>query len=256
MFGLDDKIAALSTGEVFLIMIAVAVLLGLRHATDPDHLTAVSTLIASEDDHGPKRAGTLGLSWGLGHATTLFVFGLPIVLFNRYLPERVQQGAEVAIGFLIIALAVRLLVRWRRGYFHSHPHSHGRGEHGHAHMHERPREAHEARDHEHRHAAGLGRSPLQAYGIGLLHGMGGSAGVGLLLLASIPDHVEGVAALIVFAFFTAVSMAIASSSFGYALSRGPVLRRFVAVAPVMGAMSLAFGVWYALGALNTVPYAF
>ena len=257
MFGLDDKIAALSTGEVFLIVIAVAVLLGLRHATDPDHLTAVSTLVASQDDHGPKRAGTLGFSWGLGHATTLFVFGLPIVLFNRYLPDRVQQGAEVAIGFLIIGLAVRLLVRWRRGYFHSHSHPHPEDEHRHVHMHERPRDAHVSeRDHEHRHAAGLGRSPLQAYGIGLLHGMGGSAGVGVLLLASIPDHVEGVAALVVFAFFTAVSMAIASSSFGYALSRGPVLRRFVAVAPVLGVVSLAFGVWYALGALNTVPYYF
>jgi ABC-type nickel/cobalt efflux system permease component RcnA len=257
MFGLDDKIAALSTGEVFLIVIAVAVLLGLRHATDPDHLTAVSTLVASQDDHGPKRAGALGFSWGLGHATTLFVFGLPIVLFNRYLPDRVQQGAEVAIGFLIIGLAVRLLVRWRRGYFHSHSHPHPEDEHRHVHMHERPRDAHVSeRDHEHRHAAGLGRSPLQAYGIGLLHGMGGSAGVGVLLLASIPDHVEGVAALVVFAFFTAVSMAIASSSFGYALSRGPVLRRFVAVAPVLGVVSLAFGVWYALGALNTVPYYF
>jgi len=257
MFGLDDKIAALSTGEVFLIVIAVAVLLGLRHATDPDHLTAVSTLVASQDDHGPKRAGALGFSWGLGHATTLFVFGLPIVLFNRYLPDRVQQGAEVAIGFLIIGLAVRLLVRWRRGYFHSHSHPHPEDEHRHVHMHERPRDAHVSeRDHEHRHAAGLGRSPLQAYGIGLLHGMGGSAGVGVLLLASIPDHVEGVAALVVFAFFTAVSMAIASSSFGYALSRGPVLRRFVSVAPILGVVSLAFGVWYALGALNTVPYYF
>ena len=82
--------------------------------------------------------------------------------------------------------------------------------------------------------------------------MGGSAGVGVLLLAAIPDHVEGVVALVVFAFFTAVSMAIASSSFGYALSRGPVLRRFVAVAPVLGVVSIAFGAWYALGALNAI----
>jgi ABC-type nickel/cobalt efflux system permease component RcnA len=252
MFGLDDKIAAMNTGEAFLIVVAVAILLGLRHATDPDHLTAVSTLIASEDDHSTKRAGSLGLSWGLGHATTLFLFGLPIVLFDRYLPERVQQAAEVAIGLVIIGLAVRLLVRWRRGYFHSHKHTHAGAAHAHLHMHERP---HPAR-HEHAHTAGLGRSPLQAYGIGLVHGLGGSAGVGVLLLAAIPDHVEGAVALLVFAFFTAVSMAIASSSFGYALSRGPVLRRFVAVAPVLGVASIAFGAWYALGALEAVPYYF
>jgi ABC-type nickel/cobalt efflux system permease component RcnA len=252
VFGLDDKIAAMNTGEAFLIVVAVAILLGLRHATDPDHLTAVSTLIVSEDDHGAKRAGALGLSWGLGHATTLFLFGLPIVLFDRYLPEAIQQGAEVAVGLLIIGLALRLLIRWRFGYFHSHHHAHPAEAHAHLHMHERPHPA----GHDHPHAAGLGRSPLQAYGIGLVHGMGGSAGVGLLLLAAIPDHVEGVVALVLFAFFTAVSMAIASSCFGYALSRGPVLRRFVAVAPVLGIVSLAFGAWYALGALNAVPYYF
>jgi high-affinity nickel permease len=256
MFGLDDKIAAMNTGDTFLLVIAIAILLGLRHATDPDHLTAVSTLVASEQDHGAKRAGALGFSWGLGHATTLFLFGLPIVLFNRYLPGPVQQGAEVAIGLLIGALAVRLLIRWRRGYFHSHPHAHGGDSHGHTHMHEGARHSEQVAGHSHARAAGLGRSPLQAYGIGLVHGMGGSAGVGLLLLAAIPDHVEGIIALVVFATFTAASMAIASSSFGYALSRGPVLRRFIAVAPLLGVVSLAFGVWYALGALEAVPYYF
>jgi hypothetical protein len=100
----------------------------------------------------------------------------------------------------------------------------------------------------------LGRTPLQAYGIGLVHGIGGSAGVGVLLLAAIPDHALGVAALLTFAVFTAVSMALASTAFGYTLSRGPVARRFVAVAPVLGAASLAFGAWYALGALGTIPY--
>jgi high-affinity nickel permease len=256
MLGLDDKIAALSTGEAFLIVVAIAILLGLRHATDPDHLTAVSTLVASEEDHGARRAGRLGLSWGLGHATTLFLFGLPIVLFDNYLPDVVQQGAEFAIGLVIVALAVRLLLRWRRGYFHAHAHEHDGDSHAHTHMHVRPHPAADPYPHGHRHATGLGRSPVQAYGIGLVHGMGGSAGVGLLLLAAIPDHVEGLVALVLFAVFTAVSMALVSSSFGYALSRGPVLRRFIAVVPVLGAASLAFGVWYALGALEAVPYYF
>jgi len=255
MFGLDDKIAALGTGDAFLIVIAVAILLGLRHATDPDHLTAVSTLIASGDEPGCKRAGLLGLSWGLGHATTLIAFGLPIVLFNGYLPDPVQSGAEFAVGILIVALAVRLLVRWRRGQFHAHVHAHEGSFHRHPHAHERAHRDDDA-PHRHGHAERVGRSPLQAYGIGLVHGMGGSAGVGLLLLAAIPNHVEGLAALIVFALFTAVSMAIASTSFGYALSRGPVLRRFVTVAPALGAVSLAFGVWYALGAQSVVPYVF
>jgi len=228
MFGLDESIAALSTGDVFLVVAGVAVLLGLRHATDPDHLTAVSTLIAGGEGRSARDAGRLGFVWGLGHATTLFVFGLPIVLFNSYLPDAVQRGAEAAIGVLIMALALRLLIRWRRGELHSH-------EHG---------------------AARRARTPLQAYGIGLMHGMGGSAGVGVLLLAAIPDHAVAVVSLLLFALFTAASMAVASTTFGWTLSRGPVLARFVTVAPALGALSLAFGAWYSLGALNAVPYYF
>jgi hypothetical protein len=225
MFGLDDQIANLGAGEAFLIVAVVAILLGLRHATDPDHLTAVSTLVAGEraDTRG---AGRLGLAWGLGHATTLFAFGLPIVLYRSYLPETVQTAAEMLIGLVIVALAARLLLRWRES-------RRGTGRHLHA-----------------------ARSPLQAYGIGLVHGIGGSAGVGVLLLASIPDHLEAVAALGLFAAFTAVSMALASSSFGWVLSRGAVQRSFVSVAPALGALSLAFGVWYALGAVQAVPYVF
>ena len=100
MFGLDDRIAALGTGQTLLIVVAVALLLGLRHATDPDHLTAVSTLVAGEADEttGARRAGRLGLVWGAGHATTLFLFGLPIVLFDSYLPDAVQMAAEA--GFM------------------------------------------------------------------------------------------------------------------------------------------------------------
>jgi len=230
MFGLDHSIASLGAGQAFAIVAIVAILLGLRHATDPDHLTAVTTLIAGDHDHDhpARRARSLGFVWGLGHATTLFAFGLPIVLAKDYLPEAVQRGAETAVGLLIIALAVRLLVRWRRGAFRTGP--------GHVHP--------------------KGRTPLQAYAIGLVHGMGGSAGVGVLLLAGIPDRVEAAAALAVFAAFTALSMALASTTFGYALSRGPVLRRFAQLAPALGAVSLVFGIWYSLGATGAVPYLF
>lgn len=253
MFGLDDKIASVGTGDAFLLIIAVAVLLGLRHATDPDHLTAVSTLIAAERDNHTRRAGMLGFAWGMGHATTLFLFGLPIVLFNQYLPPVVLTAAEVAIGIVIVALALRLVLRWRKGYFHAHVHGHDDATtHRHLHSHSDGGE----HDHVHDPAQQIGRSPLQAYGIGLVHGVGGSAGVGVLLLAAIHDRATGVAALLVFALFTAVSMALVSTTFGYAITRGPVMRRFVQLAPVLGVASMLFGLWYMLGALNAVPYVF
>ena len=78
--------------------------------------------------------------------------------------------------------------------------------------------------------------------------------MGVLLLATIPNQAEAVAALIIFALGTAVSMAALSSAFGYAITRGPVLRRMLAFAPAMGALTLAFGCWYTLGAVGAVPY--
>ena len=273
MFGLDQWVAELAHGEALALVLAVALLLGLRHASDPDHLAAVSTLIASEPGNGTRRAGKLGLAWGLGHAATLAVFGLPIVLFQAYLPDIVQQGAETLVGLVITFLALRLLVRWRRGRFHVHAHRHGEIEHRHLHPHEtqvalhdhvhephgarrdRPDDPHRAlHDHAHEPEAWLGRSPAQAFGIGLLHGVGGSAGVGVLLLATIPGQAEAVAALVVLALGTAISMALLSSGFGYAITRGPVLRRALAFAPTLGLLTLAFGAWYTLGAVGAVPY--
>jgi ABC-type nickel/cobalt efflux system permease component RcnA len=251
MGGLDQSIAQLAGGHTLLVVLAVALLLGLRHATDPDHLAAVSTLIASKPENGTRQAGRLGMAWGLGHATTLIAFGMPIVVFDSYLPEGVQRAAEFAVGLVIIALAIRLLVSWRRGRFHAHVHQHGSGvEHRHLHPHGH------GGHHEHTHdtAPLLGRSPRQAYAIGLVHGTGGSAGVGILLLAGIPDKPEAAAALTLFAFAAALSMATLSSGFGYALTRGPFVRRILALAPALGCLTLAFGVWYALGALSAAPY--
>ena len=203
-------------------------MLGLRHATDPDHLAAVSTLIAGTRERATSAAARLGLCWGLGHATTLFAFGLPIVLFQSYLPEPAQEAAETTVGLVIVAArASRCSCAGTAALFHTHHHP--------------PRRA---------------RSPLQAYGIGLVHGMGGSAGVGVLLLASIHNREIAVAALGLFALCTALSMAALSTGLGFTLERGRVGRSSRTLAPVLGVLSLSFGVWYALGALQVAPYYF
>lgn len=223
--------------------LGVGLLLGLRHATDPDHLTAVSTLVMSEEDRGARRAARLGVAWGLGHASMLVLLGVPVVLFGDFLPDAAQSGLEAAVGAVIVVLAIRLLVRWRRGYLHVHVHSHGDEMHAHPHVHD----GREHGAHEHRHE--LGRSPLASFGIGLVHGAGGSAGVGILVVAAMPGAVERIAALLALALGTAVSMACMSAAFGYALARGPLVRRFEQATPVLGTLSLAFGVWYGLAAL-------
>jgi ABC-type nickel/cobalt efflux system permease component RcnA len=248
MFGFDELIASLGGSGVMTLV--VAALLGLRHATDPDHLTAVSTLFLANERYGPRQATALGLSWGLGHALTLFAFGLPVVLFRQHLPGSLQRAAEAAIGVVIVALAIRLLTRWRRGCFHLHAHSHGSIQHAHPHAHEHSRGAIHAMEHTHPHAERLGRSPVAAFGIGMIHGVGGSAGVGVLLVGAMSGRAEGALALLVFAAGTAASLALVSTVLGYALAYGGFQRRLGELLPVLGALSLLFGVWYSLVALQ------
>jgi ABC-type nickel/cobalt efflux system permease component RcnA len=143
-----------------------------------------------------------------------------------------------------------LLVRWHRGVFHAHAHTHdGGAPHRHLHSHE----ADPA--HEHSHDVTL-RTPLSAYGVGLVHGIGGSGGLTLLLLSTIPDPSEAAVALLIFAAGTAVSMALLSTVLGLAIASGPVARNFERLAPVLGLLAAVFGLWYALGALGLVAYPF
>lgn len=246
----------LAAGNGFGLALAIALILGLRHATDPDHLTAVSTLVLS-DRRATSRAGWLGLAWGLGHATTLFLFGLPLVLFQGALPDEIHQAAEAAIGLLIVGLAVRLLLRWRRGVFHVHAHAHDGIWHIHPHAHEKPHarvpQAGTQEAHLHPHAEKLGRSPLASYGIGLVHGVGGSAGTGVLMAAAVPGRVEGTLVLSVFALGTALSMAVLSAAFGYGLAGERVARRLAVLVPPLGVIGVLFGVSYTLAAFGVGP---
>jgi high-affinity nickel permease len=233
MFGLDDWIAGFSEGASVAIVLLVGVLLGLRHATDPDHIAAMTTLVASGREKALRAAAGLGAWWGIGHGLTLVAFGIPIVLAERFVPGRVQQGAETAVAILIVFLAIRLLVRWRHGYFdlHAHPHS----------------------DRDHRHAV---RTPLGALGIGLVHGIGGSAGVGVLLLAAMPSETLAVVSLLLLALFTAVSMAVVTAGFGLTLSASRISAAPNVVVPALGVASLAFGLWYAAAAWSLATYPF
>lgn len=229
----------------------LAILLGLRHATDPDHLTALSTLLLNQEGNGTRRAGLLGWAWGLGHATTLCALGIPFILFDLQLPEPVRRWAEALIGVIIAMLAGRLLLRWRRGYFHMHVHQHGAVAHVHPHVHEHPggAAAHPA-VHSHSHAEGMGRSPLASFGLGLVHGVGGSVGSGVLLLASASTTMQGAVALLVFAAATASSMAILSLIFAHTLGRQGIRRHLAELVPVFATAGLIFGVWYSVGALQ------
>jgi sulfite exporter TauE/SafE len=220
--GFDQLIAGQGVGRSLPVVLLVAVALGLRHATDPDHLAAVSTLVASERERRVRRATMLGMSWGIGHGATLAALGIPIVLFRVSSPSMVERAAEVLVGVIIAALAARLL-------------------------HRRVTAARVGGAHRGTRVDTIG-SPLQACGIGIVHGLAGSAAVAVLLLTAVAKPADAVAALLVFAIGTAVSMAAMSGAVGLALGSASFRRRFGRVGPGLAAVTLLFGLWYAVQA--------
>jgi ABC-type nickel/cobalt efflux system permease component RcnA len=231
---IDAWLTSLIEGAPLLVALAIAFVLGLRHASDPDHLVAVSSLVAA--DGGDVRAATrLGAWWGVGHALTLLLVGLPLIALKERLPAWLERAAETGVGLVILLLAVRVLVKWVGGDYRAGPHRH----HEHDHRHLRHGEG---SGHHHRHV----RSPRQAFGIGMLHGLAGTGAVVVLLIAALPGRLEAAATLAVFAPMSVLSMALFTSAFAWVLTRPVVapLYRTVLV-PALGAFGLVFGLWYA-----------
>jgi ABC-type nickel/cobalt efflux system permease component RcnA len=166
-----------------------------------------------------------------------------MIVLRSYLPPRVEALAEALIGVVVFLLAVRLLVRWRRGAFHVHAHVHDGNAHVHVHTHA------QAKTHEHTHSV---RTPAQAFGIGLVHGLAGSGGVAVLLVAAIADRALAVVALLLLVSGCVLSMTVLSGLVGRLLGATAARRRFTAAIPALGASACVFGLWYAAIALQSL----
>jgi High-affinity nickel-transport protein len=233
---LDSLLTGLFDGAPLLVALGIAFLLGLRHASDPDHLVAVTSLVAAEDGDTRKAAG-LGAWWGAGHAAALVTIGVPLIAFKTDLPAWLESGAEKAIGIVILALAARVIFKWARGDFRAGSHAH---EYGH------DRRRHLRRGEGSRHSHVKVRSRGQAATIGLLHGLAGTGAVVLLLIAALPTRLEAALALGVFAPMSIVSMAACTAAFAWILTRPiiePVYR--TVLIPGLGMFGVMFGLWYA-----------
>src|SRR5215218_10678853 len=97
----DSWLTGLFDGAPLLVALGIAFLLGLRHASDPDHLVAVTSLVAAEDGD-TRKAARLGAWWGIGHAAALLTLGIPLIAFKAELPAWLENGAEKAIGVVIL----------------------------------------------------------------------------------------------------------------------------------------------------------
>ena len=245
-----------------LAVIGVGFLLGVRHATDPDHVIAVSTIVSRQ--RSVRQAGLIGALWGVGHTVTIFLVGVAIILFNLTIPPRVGLTMELAVGFMLILLGVLNLAgvtQWIThrftpvhshtgvGIVHSHVHEREGVLHGHIHMH-RP-EIHMHLDQKPRGAFQIGLQRLGLYqflrplAVGLIHGLAGSAAVALLVLTAIRDPRWAIAYLLVFGLGTIAGMMlitmIIGAPFAYTGKRFAPLNRSLGLAS--GLVSIAFGLF-------------
>lgn len=228
MDALDSYLEGLAQGgsAPLWVTLCIALLLGLRHATDPDHLAAVSALVAHDAD--PRSAGRIGRAWGLGHAVTMLLFGLPVVLFAVEFPEGLYHMAEALVGALIMIFAVRLLGQSLSGRFHFHGHQH---------------------PHTHQNVPTTS-STWQSFGVGVVHGIGGSYGGALLVLATFHSVASAAFGLLLFTSASILSMTAVTWVFARMVTHHRAMHVVSLVMPVFALLTFGFGLSYLHAAVS------
>lgn len=191
---------------MYMSLLLLGFLIGLRHAIEADHIAAVASL--SAHTHGVKDSIRQGVVWGLGHTITLFVFGSIALLIDSIIPGPFAAALEFAVGIMLIFLGFDVLIRLYRKRIHFHIHEHRGGVqhlHAHTHLDDVP---HKLSPHKHEHA---GRFPKRALLVGLIHGMAGSAALILLTLQTVHSPMMGLAYMALFGIGSIVGMALLSA---------------------------------------------
>lgn len=238
-----------------LTILAVGLLLGMRHATDADHVIAVSTIVTREQKAG--RAALIGAAWGVGHTATILAVGSVLILFRITLPARIGLSLELAVGLMLIVLGIRNLrasLSWPLGRRHEHKpmvHYHAHGDYIHAHA-SQP-DVPPSHSHQETPVSKLdqwfGRSSLYSMVrpllIGIVHGLAGSAAIALLVLSTIPSARWAAGYLLIFGFGTVLGMMLITLAMASTFSFGQ--KHFVNVGRhfewAAGAISLVFGMF-------------
>ena len=218
-------------------ILGLGFLLGMQHALEADHIAAVSSIAARRTQVADIVKH--GLTWGVGHTLTLFVFAGVAILLGRAIPETVARPIGGAISIMLIALGAHVLWRlWRdRVHFHRHGHPDGT-EHFHAHRHAGDRLPHARADHVHEHGFRW-RTLL----IGLMHGMAGSAALLVLAVTQAASPMAGLGYIVLFGIGSMIGMGALSAVIAVPLA---VSARFLTVANralqgAVGAVTIAIG---------------
>lgn len=232
---MEEQLAELG----LLAALVLGILLGSKHSLDPDHVVAVSTIVSEYKN--PLRSFWVGISWGLGHTTTLLIIGIVIIALRLTIPERMALLFEFAIGVMLVGLGIQVIYSFRKKKVHQHAHGHEEEAHHHFHSHSKSPE----HVPEHHNTHGIGKPFLRrkSYVIGLVHGVAGSAALTLLVLASIESPIAGLAYILLFGLGSVLSMGIMTVIIGlpFVMSAGrlPNLNRTIQFA--VGSLSILFG---------------
>lgn len=222
--------------------------LGLRHALDPDHLVAVSTIVSEHKSVG--RSSLVGTFWGLGHTASLLAVSVVILLLRASIPGHIALWMEIPVALMLIALGVTTTLRamrergWR---IHAHTHAHEETAPPHTHVH-----VHTGDEHIHQHRLfRLGRRPFV---VGMVHGVAGSAALTLAVLTTIPSIALGLVYIAVFGIGSIGGMLLMSALIG--LPFAVTARRFSiingGIRLFAGLFSILFGLVLAWNLLHEI----
>jgi hypothetical protein len=201
---------------------------GLRHAFEPDHVVAVSTMISEQ--RSPRARIGYAAAWGIGHATTLLVVGALLMLLRAELPPRLDAAFELGVSMMLIGLggrALRQAVRESREgcvetgeHSHTHPHAHG--------------------------GQPCGWRSIGPLAMGMVHGLAGSGALTALVVARLPSPVTGVVFIILFGLGATLGMSLLAGVAGVPLGRVLRMRWGIpALLGITGSVSLVLGmIWF------------
>lgn len=249
----------------------IGLLLGMKHATEADHLAAMATLVTHENSL--VRTMRLGVAWGIGHTLTLMLFGGIVLALGKAISQHLEQALELAVGLMLIGLGMDVFRRLLRQRIHFHVHRHETGAaHVHAHSHA-GEGAHRYSLHRHAHAQGLplrwrpaetrhgaaGTSaaaiqyrparmrglPLRAMAVGMMHGMAGSAALILLSLEAVQSWTMGLFYIALFGIGSIAGMALLSVviTIPLRLSAGRLGWLHNGITALLGGVSCALGIF-------------
>jgi high-affinity nickel-transport protein len=239
---------ALTSPGAFAVL-GLGLMFGLKHATEVDHIVAVSTIVS--EHRNLFRAALVGGIWGMGHTVSLIAVGVVVLVLRIAVPGYVSSWLEFGVALMIIGLGVIALVRAlrRRPDTHLHRHTHDGLAHKHLHFHEGAKEHSgiDNREQSGKHSHAVSRVGFKPLLVGAMHGLAGSGALTVLVLTQIPSVTLGLFYLAVFGIGSSFGMLLMSFLVGlpFALSSRRLGGVHYGLQTVAGALSVAFGFWYA-----------